>query len=204
MLLALTFHLTVALIPWQTADQVKDLFNSAIINSDGQKLHAAFSEEELNGATPKACSLFLELVTKPLISKIGTYDQFRTFQSILDPRSPMSIKFRPTGGANIHITENRAYAFEPVVITTKSGHKSSTGFADLAFWAAHNDKTTKAASGSLNRAIAAHRMFETWVPQFTKMGIKGSIDPETKKYMTWVQVLDSSQKEITKMRSGGI
>lgn len=185
----------------QTPDQVKAGFNSALINSDGAKLRSVLSARELNGATAKACTSFLTFVTKPRIGKVGSYgDQARTkFTSILDAKSPMTVKFRPTGGADIHLLPNRKYAFEPAL--TADSKKASTGFADLAFWAAHLEAKT-GAKGTLNRALYSHKLVQSWVPKFESWGIKGSIEGETKKYMTWKLILATSAKEIAKMKGG--
>ncbi|MEI8281326.1 MAG: hypothetical protein WCG75_02875 [Armatimonadota bacterium] len=201
MLLALSLPIA---LTFQTTDQIKSTFNSALIHSDGAKLYSTYSPTELNGASAKACTSFLQLVTKPRIPLIGTYgDLARTkFLSILDPKSPMSIKFLPTGGASINIVKSRAYAFEPDVVPFGKSQRVSTGFAVLAFWAAHEDKLTKTAHGRLNRALAAHNLVKSWVPQFEKMGIKGSFDPDSKKYMSWREIIKSSQEEIDKMKSG--
>ncbi len=189
--LSLPFALT-----FQTTDQIKGTFNSALIHSDGAKLYATYSPTELNGASAKACTSFLQLLTKPRIPLIGTFSDLKRtkFLSILDPKSPMSIKFLPTGGASINIVKSRTYAFEPDVVPFGKSLRVSTGFAVLAFWAAHEDKS--------NRALAAHNLVKSWVPQFEKMGIKGSFDPDSKKYMSWREIIKSSQEEIDKMKSG--
>jgi hypothetical protein len=188
------------LFPFQTTDQIKSTFNSALIHSDGVKLFSTYSPSELNGASAKACTSFLQLVTKPRIPLIGIFsDPKRTkFLSILDSKSPMSIKFLPNGGVSINIVNFRSYAFEPDVVPFGKSLRVSTGFAVLAFWAAYEDKSTKDAHGRLNRAHAAHNLVKSSVPQFEKMGIKGSLDPDSKKYMTWRQIISSSQKEIDK------
>jgi hypothetical protein len=192
----ITLSLVLAL---QTGDQIKSTFNDAIIKSDGAKLHSVLSAKELNGATAKACTQFLTLVTKPRIPKVGVYtDQARkTFLSILDPKSPMTIRFRSNSGADIQFLEKRKWAFEPAL--TPDGKKAQNGFADLAFWCAHLD-AQKTAKGRLDRAKQAHNQVKAWIPKFESYGIKGSIDGESKKYMNWKQILDTSAKEIAKIK----
>ena len=187
----------------QSSDEAKSIFNSALINSDGAKLYSILDPAELKTTSAKACSQFLALVTKPRIPLIGSYDQTRTkFLPITDSKSPMTMRFKQTGGASIIVQDKRKYAFEPTVVWVGKKVKVSTGFATIAFWASHQDKSTKSARGLVNRAMASHNMVKSWVPQFLKMGIKGSIDPEVGKYLTWSQIMDSSQKEIDKLKSG--
>jgi hypothetical protein len=186
--------------PKMTVEQVKQAFNEAIFHSNGAKLFATYPPQELNGATAKACTEFLNLVTKPRIPKVGSTDMsLKYFTSILDPKSSLTVLFLNDGGANILIAKPRKYAFETPVYQVQGENKATTGFATLAFWAAHQDPKTKAVTTSTDRAIAAHRLLETWIPKFKKMGIKGSIEPETRKYMNWSQVLDASRAEIKKL-----
>lgn len=183
-----------------SVEQVKQAFSEAVTRSNGAKLFAAYPSQELNGATTKACTEFLNLVTKPRIPKVGNTDMSQKyFTSILDPKSALTVKFQADGGATTLIMKPRKYAFDTPVYQVKGENKATTGFATLAFWAAYQDPKTKAITTSTDRAIAVHRLLEAWIPKIQKMGIKGSIDPETKKYCTWSQVLDASRAEIKKL-----
>ncbi|MBI1333292.1 MAG: hypothetical protein GC165_10485 [Armatimonadetes bacterium] len=184
-----------------TQAQAKAAFSQAIANSDGAKLYSVLSPNEIRGVTAKACSDFLLLVTKPSLPNLGVYDQQGNKIGILDPKCPLTYKFRETGGADMEVLNNRTYIFEPVVAKFSTGYKATTGFADLAFWASHN--MVRSEKGTLNRAIASHKLVLSWVPKFKKMGITGSVEPESKKFMTWDETMKSSQQEIDKMRSGG-
>lgn len=189
-----------AILLAQTTDQVKSAFDQAMRRADGGKLHSVLSEKELNGASVKACSSFLALVVKPRLAKIGTYDTSGKMTGVLDPKSPMTIKFRDTGGANMVISDARTYAFEPAIAA--GAKKVTTGFADIAFWAAHIEARSKGKT-TIERAIASHKLVESWVPKFKAWGIKGSTDNESKKYMTWSQILATSAKEIEGLKKRG-
>ena len=202
-MILLAVGLRIALVG-QTADGVKSLFNDALIHSEGAKLHAALSAAELKGISAKACGQFLTLVTKSRLRYFGSFDKSKTkFLGITDPQSPMTIRFLPTGGATVVIQNNRKYAFEPTVIKVGKDVKASTGFATIAFLAAKQQRATIAGYNRRTGAQASHDLVKSWVPQFLKMGINGSIDPEIGRYLTWNQILASSQKEIDKMISRG-
>lgn len=177
-------------------ERVRAIFNRAILTSNGAKLRSVLSDKELNGATAKACTDFLQAVTMPEIRKIITTGKgFNHYVRLGNKDCPVSYQFLPNGRTKINLGYKQPYSFEPIVIQSNGRSKSGTGFADLAAWAA-NQEAVFARKQPIPRPQFAHNMLKNWIPKFLAFGIKGSVEAKSQTYLTWYQILAKSQQEL--------
>ncbi|MEQ1821198.1 MAG: hypothetical protein ABL949_01685 [Fimbriimonadaceae bacterium] len=84
------------------------------------------------------------------------------------------------------------------MITDSGGLKARVGFAQIMFCYA----TQVGRSKGVRRAEAAResqKLVESWIPFVKKLGIKGSIEPETMEFQSWDKIIKESRAEIKRM-----
>ncbi len=179
-----------------TKDELSSAFSRALTNSDGVLLLPTLRTKEVDGLNAKQIQQFLDLVMKPIIEGPSLYhDPILGQLPWKDESNPVVISFKPTGGVNFEIVEYRMELFKTPVKKEGEGFKSTVSFGQMMFFAAYqlsrNDSDSK-----VSMAKYAQDKVESWIPALTKIGIKGTTEPEKDVYQTWEEFITASRKEI--------
>ncbi|MEQ1934031.1 MAG: hypothetical protein ABL962_09150, partial [Fimbriimonadaceae bacterium] len=179
--------------------KVQATFDKALRTSDGRLLLSVLASKEAKGVSAEACSKFLTKFVKPWYeSTVIARDQTGASLRLADKKCPVVIAFSETGGSALEVTDNRKLVFKTPVIKESGGLKAKVGFAQIMFAYA----TQVARSKGMRRAEAARecqRLVESWIPFVKKLGINGSIEPETMEYQSWDTIIKESRAEIKRM-----
>lgn len=185
-----------------TEEQVQTLFDQSMKNSDGELFHQVMLAAEVKGVSKSACTKFLALIVEPWYK--GPSIQRAANGSPISWSSPQCqfvIKFQPQGGVNYVATNDREFLFHTPTTQVGEGYKSVVGFADLLF--ARGAEQSMSLSGKIAKMKNTQKLVEGWITKVKAMGIKGSIDSDTNKWVTWEQIIKESRAEITKAEKGG-
>lgn len=185
-----------------TEEQVQTLFDQAMKQSDGEYFHQVMHPTEVKGVSKSACTKFLTLIVEPWYK--GPSIQKTANGSPISWSSPQCqfvIKFQPQGGVNYVATNSREFLFHTPTTQVGEGYKSLVGFADLLF--ARAGEQSMSIKGRLAQMKNAQKLVEGWIAKVKPMGIKGSIDSDTNKWVTWEQIIKESRAEITKAEKNG-
>jgi len=186
-----------------TEDQVQTLFDEAMKQSDGELFHQVMHPDEVKGVSKAACTKFLNLIVKPWYEGPSIERTQAGIPVSWDsPKCQFVIKFQPEGGVSYVATDDREFLFHTPVVTVGQGAKSAVGFADILFARAGEQSMT--ISGKVARMKNAQKLVEGWIAKVKPMGIKGSVDSDTKKWVTWESIIKESRAEVAKAEKAGV
>lgn len=181
-----------------TEAEVRTTFDKAMKTYDGKLLHRVLREVEAKNLTPTACSAFLKRFVKPWyegnsIQKLPN----GKFAKLNAPDCQVAVLFQPTGGTGYGIVEKRKEVFCTPTIKEGQGYKSTVSLGQVLFAVAYSQTRTPGRN-RIEVMKDAQKLFESWVPELKKMGIRGSVDPETGKFDTWETIVKASRTEVKK------
>ncbi|MEQ1821202.1 MAG: hypothetical protein ABL949_01705 [Fimbriimonadaceae bacterium] len=179
--------------------KVQIAFDKALRTSNGRLFLSVLKAKEAKGVTPEACSKFLaKFVTPWYESTVVARDHKGTSYRLADRKCPVTISFNETGGSTFVITDVRKIVFKTPVIKENGGLKAKAGFAQIMFCYATQLARSKA-KGRSEIARECQRLVESWIPFVRKLGIRGSIEPETMEFQLWDKIIKESRAEIKRM-----
>ena len=184
-----------------TEEQVEVMFDRAMRQADGTEFRQVMHPDEVKGISAAVC-------TKFLATFVGPWYKGPSIQVKSGVRVPWSsgacdleIQFRPEGGITYTAVNDREFVFRTPVIQVAGGAKSSVGFADILFGIAAERAIEEPTR--LAKMKRAQKLVEGYIATTKKMGIKGSIDSDTGKWVTWETVIAESRAEVKKAEGGG-
>lgn len=186
--------------PPATEAAAKIQFDRAILTNNGALFHSVMRPREVQGLTVATSQKFLDEFVKPLSS--GLTPAVRKNNTRIywkDKDNPIRMVFKRTGGHDYVVVEKRALTFETPTLKEGGGFRSTVGFAQILFCLA-SIQAQNTGRDRFVEAQFAHDLVKSWIPKVKKMGIKGSIDPETGKYLDWNRILAESQAEIARLK----
>lgn len=175
-------------------------FSEALEECDGQKLFSVMRSEETKDVTPAQLQQFLDLVVEEWVNGVSIVGyEDGGLLDWKDVENPAMIQFKPTGGKKVVLVENRQWLFSTPTIE-QNGHLVSTvGMAQIMFCVA----SFQANNPKLNQILemeATQVIVENWILQLEKIGIKGSFNPEKKRWNTWKEIAAEGRAEIAKLK----
>jgi hypothetical protein len=185
----------------QTDGQIQAKFDKALRTANGKLLLEVLRPEEKRGVGAEAVTRFLKRFVSPWLKEPGIVVMRGKNLALGDSSNPAQVVFRPTGGMTYEIVEKRSHIFVPPVVTVGGKKYAGVGFAQLLFAYASHKANSKARSG-LQEAEEMQRLVESWIPEVSKWGIKGSVEPELGKFQDWKTVIKQSRAELAKMKKG--
>lgn len=182
-------------------EQVEVMFDRAMRQADGKEFRQVMHPDEVKGVSEAVCTKFLTIF-------VGPWYKGPSIQMKGGVRVPWSsgacdleIQFRPEGGITYMAVNNREFVFRTPVVQVGGGAKSSVGFADILFGIAA--ERTIEEKTRLAKMKQAQKLVEGYIATAKKMGIKGSIDSDLGKWVTWDVVIAESRAEVKKAEGGG-
>lgn len=174
-------------------------FDKAMRTCDGKLFLSVLRSSERRGLTADICTRFLKQYVKP-------WYEAPSVERLPDGSKPrlnaanchIVIAFAPTGGKRWEVVNlPRKVVFKTPVIKEGNTYKASVGFAQILFSLA-DDRANGPGRGKIAEMQLSQTLVESWIPSVKKLGINGSVDPETGKFHTWDEIIALSRAELKK------